>query len=225
MDIGRNLTKLLLSLVVLVIFQMSCSTKADYVIINADIWTAASDLPRAEAMAIKDDLILAIESNEEVLNLSSGSNVIDANNQFISPGFIDSHVHLLTVGRSLLSVELRDADTPEEFTNRIGTYAQTLEEGEWILEGNWDHTLWGGALPTKEWIDEVTSNHPMGIFRLDGHMVLANSKALTLAGIDDKTQDIPGGEIVRDNNGLPTGILKNNAMHIVLDKIPLMSMT
>ena len=177
-------------------------------------------------MIISADTILAIGNSSDIIQYKNKhTTVIDVDGRFITPGFIDSHVHLLMGGNSLLSVQLRDADTPTEFTKRIADYANTLEDEMWILEGNWDHTLWGGELPKKEWIDEVTSENPVVIFRLDGHMVLANSLALKIAGIDQNTVDIEGGEIVRDTSGTPTGILKGNAMIPVLDKIPPMTET
>lgn len=207
--------------------MVSCkkdSDKAELIITNAIIWTGNTQQPSAVSMAISADTIMAIGSSSDIkLYQGDKTKLIDAKGQFITPGFIDSHVHLLMGGNSLLSVQLRDADTPEEFTKRIGDYANTIKVGDWILEGNWDHTLWGGELPTKDWIDEVTSENPVVIFRLDGHMVLANSLALQIAGIDRDTKDIEGGEIVKDSNGNPTGILKANAMIGMLDKIPTMA--
>ncbi|KAG1649370.1 Ribosomal large subunit pseudouridine synthase C [Nymphon striatum] len=117
-------------------------------------------------------------------------------------------------GNALLSVELRDARTKEEFKKRIQTYAQTLNQGQWILEGNWDHTLWGGELPNKEWIDSFTKEKPVAIYRLDGHMILANSAALKIADITKDTPDLPGGEIIRNSDGTPTGILKGSNMNV-----------
>ncbi len=116
---------------------------------------------------------------------------------------------------------MRDAATPEEFTKRIAAYAATLEPGEWILNGTWDHELWGGELPRRDWIDAVTPDNPVWVNRLDGHMALGNSLALELAGIDADTPDVEGGEIVRDSSsGRPTGILKDNAMSLVDRAIP-----
>ena len=181
-------------------------------------------MPSAESMAIKDAKIIAVGSNIEMSRYRGDhTQVIDMKGKLITPGFIDCHVHLMMGGRSLLSVDLRDAKTSEEFTRRIAHYATTLPKGAWILEGNWDHTLWGGTLPTKDWIDPSTHDNPVAVVRLDGHMILANSTALALAGIDKNTPDIEGGEIVKDKNGIPTGILKDNAMNLIYDKIPTMS--
>jgi predicted amidohydrolase YtcJ len=136
------------------------------------------------------------------------------------PGFIDTHVHFATGGSSLASVQLRDAMTPEEFTRRIEQFAGTVAEGEWILDGAWDHENWGGELPTRDWIDAVTPDNPVWIYRLDGHMALANTLALEEAGVDADTPDIDGGEIVRDADGRPTGVLKDNAMWLVNEVMP-----
>ena len=175
-------------------------------------------------MAISEDKIIAIGDESTIKALKDTSTeLIDMQGAFITPGFIDSHVHMMMGGNSLLSVQLRDAKTPEAFKKRISEYAKTLKPGAWVLEGNWDHTLWGGELPKKEWIDADTQENPVVVNRMDGHMVLANSLALKIAGINNHTPDIPGGEIVRDTNGNPTGILKDNAMNVLLDKIPRMS--
>jgi hypothetical protein len=117
-------------------------------------------------------------------------------------------------------VQLRSAATPEEFVKRIGDFAKTLKPGEWVLNGSWDHENWGGELPRREWIDAVTRENPVWINRLDGHMSLANSLALELAQVDADTPDVAGGEIVRDESGAPTGVLKDNAMGLVDAAVP-----
>jgi len=200
------------------------SIQADLIIINANIWTGNEKQPKAQALAIQADTILAIGLTSEIERYKgTTTKMVDAQGQFVTPGFIDSHVHLLTGGRSLLSVELRDAATPAEFTKRIGDFAKNIAPNDWILEGNWDHTLWGGELPHKDWVDEFTKDNPVAIYRLDGHMVFANSAALAFAGIDKNTSEIEGGKIIRDANGDPTGVLKSNAMNLLLDKIPPMT--
>lgn len=194
---------------------------ADIIVKNATIWTGNLNQPIAEAMAIKGDSILAIGTVEDVSKFKNDlTDVIDVDGNFITPGFIDSHVHLLMGGNSLLSVQLRNTNTKEEFIQRISSFSKELEPNQWIVEGNWDHTLWGGELPSKEWIDEFTKDNPVAIYRMDGHMILANSAALKIAGIDRNTSKIENGEIVRNPDGTPTGILKSEAMYLVLNKIP-----
>ena len=168
----------LLGLVILTSTCQNQTVKADLILVNTKIWTANLNQPTAEAMAITDDSIIATGKNSEVEKFkSSATQIRDLQGRFITPSFIDCHVHLMTGGRSLLSVDLRDARTPAEFTNRIAAYARILDSEIWILEGNWDHTLWGRNLPQKEWIDQFTPDNPVAVYRLDRHMLLANSRA------------------------------------------------
>jgi predicted amidohydrolase YtcJ len=193
---------------------------ADLVIRNARIWTGVPDSPWASALAIRGDRIVAIGGAGVVDRLiGAGTEVVDSPPGLVLPGFIDSHVHLLSSGFELSSIQLRDAQTPEEFVRRIGEFG-ALAPGEWIQGGTWDHQNWGGELPRRDWIDPVTANRPVFVMRLDGHMALANSKALELAGIDRNTPEVAGGEIVRGADGEPTGILKDNAMERVLQVLP-----
>ena len=210
------------------IFICSCTSnetaKADLIVTNANIWTGDLDALKAEAMAIKADTLLAVGSLEEILKFKGKvTEVQDVQGKFITPGFIDAHVHLLMGGNSLLSVQLRDADSKQEFIDRIASFTKSLSPGQWIVEGNWDHTLWGGELPNKDWIDEFTGNNPVAIYRMDGHMILANSAALKIAGIDKYSPDVENGEIVKNLDGTPTGILKSEAMYLVLNKIPILT--
>jgi predicted amidohydrolase YtcJ len=185
-------------------------------VVNARIWTGDSRRPWADAMAISGERITVVGSSAEVRkSVTSATRVIDAHGMMVVPGFIDSHVHFLSAGFGLASVQLREAKTPREFARRIGEYAKTLPPGAWITNGNWDHELWGGELPRRDWIDSVTPNNPVWVSRLDGHMSLANGAALRAAGITTATKDVAGGTIVRDAHGEPTGILKDNAMSLV----------
>lgn len=147
--------------------------------------------------------------------------IIDLKGRRVVPGFNDAHVHFFLGGRGLASVQLRDAKSKEEFQNRIAAFARESPRGRWILEGNWDHENWSPAeLPSRSWIDAVTPDNPVFVQRLDGHMALANSAALKLAGITRETKDPPGGVIVRDASGEPTGILKDAAKDAVNHLIP-----
>ena len=194
------------------------SAAATVAIINARVWTGDAARPWAEAIAANGDVITAIGTTAEIQKASAGAEVIDAGGKLVLPGFIDTHVHFVDGGFRLASVQLRDARTREEFVSRIKAFAGTVPAGTWITGGDWDHSLWGGELPSREWIDAVTPNNPVWINRLDGHMSLANSAALKAAGVTRATANIEGGEIVRGANGEPTGVLKDNAMSLV-DKV------
>jgi predicted amidohydrolase YtcJ len=216
----------LISTILAVGLIAACGTQeppeyASLVVTDARIWTGNQEMPWAEAIAAQGEIILAVGSAEEIAPLiGKGTEVISIPGSMLVPGFIDSHIHFISGGSGLASVQLRDAATPEEFTRRIAEFASELEPGEWILEGNWDHKNWGGELPRRDWIDAVTPNNPVLVDRLDGHMAVANSLALKLAGIDANTADIDGGEIVRDEEGRPTGVLKDKAMMPVWNAIP-----
>ena len=185
-------------------------------IVNARVWTGDSKHPWADAIAVSGDRITLVGSSAAVKKAASASTrVIDAKGMMVVPGFIDSHVHFISGGLGLSSVQLRDAKTPAEFIRRIKEYAATLPAGAWITEGNWDHEQWGGELPRRDWIDSVTPNNPVWINRLDGHMGLANSAALRAAGVDASTPEVTGGTIVRGADRAPTGILKDNAQSLI----------
>jgi hypothetical protein len=146
--------------------------------------------------------------------------VIDGGAGIVVPGLIDSHIHLIDGGLQLASVQLRDAKTRQEFVRRIGEFAKTKAKGEWITGGDWDHTLWGGELPSRDWIDAVTPDNPVWLNRLDGHMSLANTAAMRAAKVADDVKDVAGGEIVRDKTGRPTGIFKDNALGLIDRAVP-----
>jgi predicted amidohydrolase YtcJ len=210
---------------VLLVGAAACSSSetptASLVVTGARVWTGDPGMPWAEAVAVAGVEIISVGSAGEIARLiGDDTEVIATEGGMLVPGFIDTHVHFLSGGSALASVQLRDARTPEEFVDRIEAFARSVEPGEWITGGAWDHTNWGGELPRRDWIDEVTPDNPIWISRLDGHMALANSRALQQGGVDADTPDIAGGEIIRDEDGRPTGILKDNAMLLVEDAIP-----
>jgi predicted amidohydrolase YtcJ len=207
-------------------FRTSADNKAiepDLIIVNATVHTMDSIQPVAQAVAILGNHIVAVGTDKDIKELAgSRTRTIDARKQLIVPGFNDSHVHFLSGGFQLSRVDLRDADSPQEFAERIRRFAERSPAGLWITGGDWDHERWPDAkLPTRELIDRYTPNTPVFVSRLDGHMALANSLALNLSGVTRQTLDPPGGVIVRDaKTGEPTGILKDAAQSFVWKVIP-----
>jgi predicted amidohydrolase YtcJ len=191
-------------------------------VIYGRVWTGDSARPSAAGVASRGDTVLAVGDSAEIARLvGSKTLVIAAQSGLVTPGFMDDHVHLMTGGFQLASVDLRDATTPEEFTRRIKAFAATLKPGEWITGGDWDHEKWPGTpLPDRSWIDSVTPNNPVFVNRLDGHMALANSLALAAAKLDKSVKEIPGGTIVRRKDRELTGVLKDEAMNPVNRVIP-----
>ena len=207
---------------------MGCSRPArpaaDLVITRANVWTGNPLQPAANAIAIVGDRIVDVGDADRVEPWRGpATTVIDAEGRRVLPGFNDAHVHLIDGGTALDNVSLKDADTPAEFTRRIGERAKT-KPGDWILGGEWDDQRWTPAqLPTRQLIDTATNATPVFVSRYDGHMALANSTALGRAGITEHTPDPPGGTIVRDAQGVPTGVLKDAAMEFVARVIPKMT--
>ena len=195
---------------------------ADLIFVDGRVWTVDKAMPEAQALAVQNGRIMGIGSSAEIRTLAGPSTrIIDLAGRMLMPGFIDNHVHFLNSGLQLLGIELRSAASEEEFTRRIAEYAGK-HPGRWITGGDWDHESWPGARePHRGLIDAVTPATPVFVNRLDGHMALANSVALRLAGIDRNTPDPPGGEIVHDPaTGEPTGLLKDEAMNAVYAVIP-----
>jgi len=195
---------------------------AELIVSGATIWTGVRQHPAAQAIAVRGGRIVFVGSNADVVRFQGPSTRrIELHGEMVVPGFTDSHTHFISGGFSLGSVDLRPARSPREFIALLRDFASTLPAGRWITEGNWDHEAWGGALPRREWIDSVTPNNPVAVNRLDGHMIVVNTKALQLAGITRKTPDPPGGTIVRDpKTGEPTGVLKDEAMGLIWRVIP-----
>jgi predicted amidohydrolase YtcJ len=196
--------------------------EADLALLNGKVWTVDPARPRAEAVACRDGRIVAVGTTAEVKAwVGPRTRVVDLKGKLLVPGFNDAHVHFYTGGRNLASVQLRDAPSQEEFRERIRAFAAKLPAGRWITGGDWDHENWTpAALPTRQLIDDASAGHPIFVSRLDGHMGLANTAALKLAGITRATPDPPGGAIVRDAAGEPTGVLKDAAMGPVGRVIP-----
>lgn len=195
----------------------------DLVIVNAAVHTMDAAKPAAEAVAVNGNRVAAVGTSAEIRGMAGpGTRVIDARGRLVLPGFNDAHVHFMDGGFQLSSVDLRDSATPQELAERLRRFAEKLPKGRWITGGDWDHERWPApALPTKELIDPATPNTPVFVSRTDGHMALANSRALKLAGVTRATKDPPGGLIVRDpKTGEPTGILKDAAMEFVYRVIP-----
>lgn len=195
---------------------------ASLVLLHGKIWTAAEAQPRAEAVACRGNHIAAVGSNDEIRQwIGPGTQVIDLGGKLVLPGFNDAHVHFVSGGASLASVQLRDTKSEDEFRARIAAFAAKQPAGRWVTGGNWDHENWTPArLPTHQLIDAASAGHPVFVNRLDGHMALANSQALKLAAITRDTPDPPGGTIVRDAQGEPTGVLKDAAMGRVYGAMP-----
>ena len=222
-----NRFRLQWSLAVLILCMLTARShawakEATMILVNGKVWTVNPAQPVAQAVALDGNTILAVGSNEDIRKLAGpGTRTIDLAGRLLLPGFNDAHVHFLDGGGSLIAVQLRDSTSQPDFRDRIASYAKTLPAGAWIRGGAWDHQNWNPPNPPdRQLIDAACGGHPAFLWRIDGHMALANSLALKLAGIDRNTPNPPGGEIDRDHDGNPTGILKDAATALVERIIP-----
>src|SRR5271157_5590427 len=202
--------------------------KADVIYIHANVYTGVpsnaqfSSILREEAIAVRGDRIQAVGKNLDMQKLKGPeTQVIDLGGRFVMPGFNDAHLHLADAGLQKLNVDLIGVRTLDEFRQRVLAKVETAKPGEWILGGGWDETLWVvKALPSRWDLDEVSGGHPILLDRVDGHLAVANTRALQLAGITIASRDPQGGQIDRDVNGQPTGILRDTAQGAVRGVIP-----
>ena len=211
-----------LSIVILAISIYSCkqqSGQADKIYFNAKIWTGDSTNAWAEAIVIKGNEIIYAGKDYQSFK-GSNTEMINLGSKLVVPGFIDNHTHFLSGGYNLSGVDLRKAKTPQEFISILKSFCQKYNDDRWILGGDWDHEAWGGELPSRIWIDSVTGNHPVFLSRYDGHMAITNTKAMNLAGITKETKVPAGGEMIKDNSGEYTGLLKDEAMGLMNRVIP-----
>ena len=201
--------------------------KADKIFLHGNIYTGVSGAgafqgERAEAIAVAGDRIVAVGKAADMLNLKGPqTQIIELDRHFVMPGFNDAHLHLASAGFQQLTVDLAGTKSLEEFRARIRTRVETAESGEWITGGGWDHTLWPvKQLPSRWDIDEVSGGHPVFLDRVDGHIAVANTRALQLSGVNLASKEPEGGKIDRDSTGAPTGILRESAKALVGNAIP-----
>ena len=205
-------------------------TVPEIIFFNGVIYTGnglANDKPEiVQAMAIGGGKVLAVGTTEAITRLAGPSTRLrDLNttstSTYVFPGINDAHVHLGSAGRTKLNVDLTGVKSLTEMLSKIQSFANAASSGHWLIGGNWDHTLWAQkVLPTRQDLDKVTGNHPTFLGRIDGHIAIANSAALTAAGITGKTAPPQGGAIDLDASGNPTGILRESAQSLIEKVIP-----
>ncbi|MFZ0037404.1 MAG: amidohydrolase [Candidatus Acidiferrales bacterium] len=197
---------------------------ADLVLNNGDIYTGSGEHPRVQAIAIRGEWIVATGSNDQIsASIGRKTRVIDLHGAFAMPGFNDAHVHLVGAGIAKLQVDLEGSKSLAEFQRRIRGRMKDFSAGEWVVGRGWDHTLWAEKqFPTRQELDAISRDHPMIFERVDGHVAVANSRALEIAGITRYSPDPPGGKFARDPaTGELTGLLEeDSAMDLVNRFIP-----
>jgi predicted amidohydrolase YtcJ len=206
--------------------QAGESATVDEIFFDGNILTGerllSAEPERVSALAIRNGIVIAAGKDTDVLKLRGAkTEVIDLHGAFAMPGFNDAHVHLASAGHEKLTIDLVGVKSLAEMQERIAAGAKSASPGSWLRGRGWDHTLWASKqLPTRQKLDAVTGDHPSVFTRVDGHIAVANSKALELAGITAKTPDPSGGKIDRDAAGEPTGIVRETAVDLVYNKVP-----
>ncbi len=194
---------------------------ADRVFLNGRVWTGDPAHPTAEALAVRGTTLLAVGSNADVRALGGkGTESVDLRGRFVVPGFIDAHLHLLEGGFSLDELRLDGAETLVSLTDRVRAWARAHPQAHWVKGGGWSYAALADVAPTRAQLDLVVPDRPVWLVSYDGHTGWASTIALRAAGITRETKDPPGGAIVRDASGEPTGILKESAQELVERLLP-----
>ena len=225
---------LLLSILILSFFGCKSGPEnpADKVFLNGTIYTVAEGNPKAEAVAVKDGLILAVGTSAEIqAYVGEATEVIDLQGKTMTPGLIESHAHLMGIGYNKLELDLMYVKTYDELVAKVGEAAAKAKPGDWIIGRGWHQDKWiempEGAVqgfPTHEALSAVTPDNPVYLAHASGHASFVNQKALELAGISnlkgERPKEVTGGEILLDELGNPTGILAEKASGLVSRLIP-----
>ena len=214
-----------------ILFFLSCNTAsqnsstetAELVINNAKIYTVNKNQPQAEALAVKDGKIVFVGTNKDAKNyIGDKTEVIDANGQFVMPGFIEGHGHIHGLGASLINLNLMNVKNWDEIVAMVGEAVKKAKPGDWIVGRGWHQEKWNPApaknylgYPYHEELDKVSPNNPVLLSHASGHSLYANAKALELSGVTSTTKSPAGGEILKDNNGKIVGVLSENAQGLV----------
>jgi hypothetical protein len=181
---------------------------------------SAGELVRFSNMVFDAGKVVAIGA-QELLQKYPNATFIDGQNKVLLPGLIDAHGHVMGLGETLLQVDLRESKSALDAAKMVQAYAKTQQKLAWVTGRGWNQVLWPGkAYPTASLLDEYVNDKPVMLSRVDGHASWVNTKALEIAGITKDTLDPPGGKIVRDKQGNPTGVLIDNAESLMLKHLP-----
>lgn len=219
---------LLRSIVILVSAagMLSCSRKekATLILYNANIYTVNEAMPKAKAVAIRGDSIIAVGWNEQIRTSFDADRAIDLKGLSVYPGFTDAHAHLEGLGMQIVNLNLDGTTSVKDIQFRVAERAAKLPKGAWLRGRSWDQNDWNvKQFPTHQMLDVIAAENPVYLKRVDGHAVWVNKRALELAGVDKMTPDPPGGKILRDKKGNPTGVLIDNAIDLINAVLPALS--
>ncbi len=199
-----------------ILFGAQLAATPDLIVINADVRTSDKSKDRANAFAVKDSKFIAVGNTDEILSMSGESTrVIDVNGNTVVPGFIDSHTHLSSGAKIVTGINLSEIREKAVWLEMIKERVKTMEPGEWLLGGRWDYTFENKGYPTRWELDKVAPDNPVALSDIDGHSMWINTMAMELSGIQPDSEVPMGGQIVLNDEGVPTGILLEGAMELV----------
>ena len=199
-----------------ILFGAQLAATPDLIVINADVRTSDKSKHRANAFAVKDSKFIAVGNTDEILSMSGESTrVIDVNGNTVVPGFIDSHTHLSSGAKIVTGINLSEIREKAVWLEMIKERVKTMEPGEWLLGGRWDYTFENKGYPTRWELDKVAPDNPVALSDIDGHSMWINTMAMELSGIQPDSEVPMGGQIVLNDEGVPTGILLEGAMELV----------
>ena len=213
--------------ILLILFLLTNCSKnvepADLVLLNGNVITVDSNNTIAQAIAVVDDKIISIGSNDEINNFVGDSTVvIDIKGKTVMPGFIDSHAHLIGTGNAKINLNLRDAKNWDEVVYLVAAAADEARNGEWIIGRGWHQEKWNpspleniNGYPLHNKLSEATPNNPVLLSHASGHAIFANAKAMEIANVTSQTNDPRGGKIVKDDEGNPIGVFMEEAEQLI----------
>jgi predicted amidohydrolase YtcJ len=196
---------------------------ADLLLVNGRIHTLDPAVPDGTAVAIAGDRIEKVGSDAEISALAGpGTKTVDLGGRAVIPGLVDAHLHLMGIGKSLSEMDLRGMTSAAQVAAKVAEASAQAAPGAWLEGRGWDQNLWEvPEFPTASVLDAVTGDHPVALTRVDGHALWVNQVALDAAGISRATPDPRGGKLIRERaTGKPTGVLLDDAMALVLDRMP-----
>ena len=199
-----------------ILLTTQLTANPDVIVINADVRTSDKSNDRASAFAVKDSKFIAVGNTETILSMAGDSTkIIDANGNTVVPGFIDSHTHLSSGAKIVTGINLSEIREKAVWLEMIKERVKTMQPGEWLLGGRWDYTFENKGYPTRWELDAVAPNNPVALSDIDGHSMWVNTMAIELSGIEADSEVPMGGQIVLNEEGVPTGILLEGAMELV----------
>ena len=198
---------------------MARAEDVDLLLTNGNVYTVTEKQPKAETVAVKANRIVFVGSNDDAKRFHA-ARIVDLHGGTVVPGFTDSHCHIFGIGEREMQFNMEGINSLEEFLARVKERVDKTSPGKWIVGRGWIETFWKPPqFPTRQNLDEIAPNNPVFLTRADGHASIANSAALKIAGIDRKTPDPFGGQILK-KNGEPNGMLLDHAQELVAKNIP-----